>query len=158
MFAVAVAAFYLAVGNALPPAQRARTAIWTNNYGEAAAVDLLEGIWYYHAMEHGNDASRMRFSYITEALEYRAKATGAQIIAWKGFPVPSSGTPYERLSGTFEFVPIDDFPETRLRLPCLWEAYLRSLNAKRRYALRKKLENRRKAAQKHFEADERACF
>jgi 4-amino-4-deoxy-L-arabinose transferase-like glycosyltransferase len=27
--------------NTLPPAQRARTAIWTENYGEAAAVDLL---------------------------------------------------------------------------------------------------------------------
>lgn len=84
---------------------------------------------------------------ITEALERRAKATGARIIAWKGFPAPLPGTPYERLSRSLGFEPIDDFPETRLRVPCSWEAYLRSLNAKRRYALRKKLENSRKAAQ-----------
>jgi hypothetical protein len=75
---------------------------------------------------------------IAPTLEARAKEAGAQLIAWKGFPSPEYA-PFEQLVSAFGFQYLPDYPGTRMPVPRSWDAYMASLDGRKRYRLRKKL-------------------
>lgn len=87
-----------------------------------------------------------------EAVQARARQTGAQVIVYKDFAEPSSGAfdPLcgRRLAKLAQLAKMVSYPGTRMRLTGDgFESYLATLKSSRRYKLRKKLDRGRAAVE-----------
>jgi predicted N-acyltransferase len=82
---------------------------------------------------------------IAAAVQERAMHVRAALIAFKDFPDLSEPA-FATLSEQFAYVPLHEYPGTRVTLPATWDAYLQTLCGRRRFRLRKKLRLSHEAA------------
>jgi hypothetical protein len=83
---------------------------------------------------------------VAAALDRRMVTKRASLIAWKDFPRETAAA-FAPMVANGSLVALDSFPGTSFALAPTWEAYLASLNGRRRGRLRKKLRRSHEAVE-----------